>query len=133
MTFEEDNVGPVPVEVTVTRASSDGEPFTLEVVWFDVSDRLHHIQANSDSFLRGDEGNDVSPIDGYTVLNAHATFEISDRLQVFLSVANVLDAEYESFGLFGEADEVLGSEFDDTRFVSPGSPRAAWFGFELSR
>ena len=91
------------------------------------------VHANSDSFLRGDEGNDTSPIDGYAVLNAHGTLHINDHLQVFLSVANLLNSDYESFGLFGEADEVLGSEFDDTRFLSPGAPRAAWIGFELSR
>ena len=39
--------------------------------------------------------------------------------------------KYETFGLFGEADEVLGDEFEDSRFLSPGAPRAAWIGLEL--
>jgi outer membrane receptor protein involved in Fe transport len=91
------------------------------------------VHANSDSYLRGDEGNDTRPVDGYAVLNANATLHINDHLQVFLNLANLLNSNYESFGLFGEADEVLGSEFDNSRFLSPGAPRAAWFGFELSR
>jgi hypothetical protein len=40
---------------------------------------------------------------------------------------------YQSLGLFGDAENVLGSDFDDSRFLSPGTPRAAWIGFELSR
>ena len=40
------------------------------------------------------------------------------------------DETYETFGLFGEADEVLGDDFEDSRFLSPGAPRAAWIGLE---
>ena len=44
---------------------------------------------------------------------------------VFARVDNVFDAEYETFGLVGAADEVLGDEFEDPRFVSPAAPSAA--------
>jgi iron complex outermembrane receptor protein len=91
------------------------------------------VHANSDSYLRGDEGNENPAIAGYAVLNANAAFQVNEHLQVFLSLANVLNTEFESFGLFGDAEEVLGSEFDNSRFLSPGTPRAAWVGFELSR
>jgi outer membrane receptor protein involved in Fe transport len=91
------------------------------------------MHANSDIYLRGDEGNDTPTIAGYAVLNANAAFQVNDHLQVFLSVANVLNKEYESFGLFGDAAGVLGSDFDNPRFLSPGAPRAAWVGFALSR
>jgi hypothetical protein len=50
---------------------------------------------------------------------------------VFASIDNLLDAEYETFGLFGEADEVLGDDFDEPYFVGPGAPRAAWIGFRI--
>jgi len=100
------------------------------------TDRLQvgaDMQANSAIYLRGDEGNDISAIEGYAVLNVYGSFVVNDRLKLVLNIANVLDAQYESFGLFGEASEVLGDEFDDTRFVSPGAPLAAWIGFELTR
>ena len=31
-----------------------------------------------------------------------------------------------TFGLLGEADQVLGDNYEDPRFLSPGAPRAAW-------
>lgn len=47
-------------------------------------------------------------------------------------VTNLFNTDYAMFGLLGEADEVLGDEFDDARFLSPGAPRAAWVGIEVS-
>jgi len=44
---------------------------------------------------------------------------------------NLLDEEYETFGLFGQAEEVLGDEFAEPYFVGPGAPRAAWIGFRV--
>jgi hypothetical protein len=44
---------------------------------------------------------------------------------------NIFDRDYESFGLFGEPDEVLGDAFEDSRFLSPAAPRAAWLGLQL--
>ena len=46
-------------------------------------------------------------------------------------IDNVLDREYETFGLFGDAEDVLGPEFDDSRFLSPAAPRAAWLGVRV--
>lgn len=40
--------------------------------------------------------------------------------------------EYSTFGLLGEADEVLGDDYNDPRFLSPGAPRAARLGLRLS-
>ncbi|HEX5421051.1 MAG TPA: TonB-dependent receptor, partial [Gammaproteobacteria bacterium] len=82
-------------------------------------------------FLRGDEGNDVKPIAGYGVVNAHADYKLNDQLRLSLTVDNVLDNEYQTFGVFGEAEDVLGAGFDDTRFLSPSAPRAAWLGVML--
>lgn len=47
-------------------------------------------------------------------------------------IDNVPDEDYKTFGLFGEADEVLGERFEDSRFVSPGAPRAGWAGIRVS-
>ena len=46
-------------------------------------------------------------------------------------VTNVFNTKPESFGVLGQADDVLGDEFDDPRFLSPSAPRAAWIGVEL--
>ena len=39
---------------------------------------------------------------------------------------------YSRTALGQEADEVLGDQFDDPRFLSPGSPRGVWGGIRLN-
>lgn len=90
------------------------------------------INASSSFHLRGDEGNDIDPVDGHAVLNLRGDFRLNERVTVFLNIDNVFDEEYESFGLFGEADEVLGDDYSDSRFLSPAAPRAAWLGVHLT-
>lgn len=82
----------------------------------------------SDKVLRGDESNQLKPIGGYTLVNLRAQYQLTRHVAVFGRIANLLDKEYATFGGLGEADEVLGDQFDNPRFVSPGAPRAAWFG-----
>lgn len=89
------------------------------------------LNLTSSQFLRGDEANLLDPIDGYAVVNLAARYSVTPRVEVFADVINLFDAEYETFGLLGEADDVLGDEYDDPRFVSPGAPRAAWMGVRL--
>jgi outer membrane receptor protein involved in Fe transport len=89
--------------------------------------------ASSGAFFRGDEGNLAEELDGYALLGVRAEYRLGERARLFVNVDNLLDEEYGTFGLFGEADEVLGDDFDDPRFVGPGAPRALWIGvrFEL--
>lgn len=89
------------------------------------------VLSGSDFHLRGDEGNELPRIGDYTVLNLRADYRVSGELRLFVNVDNALDEEYETFGLFGEADEVLGDEFEDSTFVSPAAPRAAWVGLQI--
>ena len=91
----------------------------------DVSiDVLHQ----TNQFLRGDEGNLTPPLPGFTTVNLGGEWRITPHVSLFAQIDNVFDTDYESFGLFGDASEVLGEEFDDPRFVSPGAPRSAWVG-----
>jgi outer membrane receptor protein involved in Fe transport len=83
------------------------------------------------SYFRGDEGNLAEKLDDYTLLNARMEYRFGEHASVFLSVDNLLDEEYATFSLFGEADEVLGGDFDDPSFLSPGAPRAAWAGVRV--
>ncbi|MDX1562605.1 MAG: TonB-dependent receptor, partial [Gammaproteobacteria bacterium] len=87
--------------------------------------------ASSGSHMRGDEGNDVTKIGGYAVVNVRGSYRVNQRLRVFVAIDNLFDRDYETFGLFGEPDEVLGDAFDDSRFFSPAAPRAAWAGIEF--
>jgi outer membrane receptor protein involved in Fe transport len=88
--------------------------------------------STSSLFLRGDEANLLPPIDSATTLNLSASYALHRRARIVARLTNVFDTDYATFGLLGEGDEVLGDEFDDPRFLSPGAPRAAWVGVELS-
>ena len=88
--------------------------------------------ASGPMHLRGDEGNLLDKVDGYAIGTLRAEYAVSDNTRVFALVDNVLDRDYETFGVFGEPEEVLGDEFDDPRFFSPGAPRAAWVGIRVS-
>jgi outer membrane receptor protein involved in Fe transport len=82
------------------------------------------LAATSSRRLRGDEANLQPPISGFAVVNARAGYRV-DPLELFGRVENVLGTRYETFGIFGEADE-LG--FEDPRFLSPGAPRTVLVG-----
>jgi outer membrane receptor protein involved in Fe transport len=83
------------------------------------------------TYFRGDEGNLAEKLDDYTLLSARMEYRLGEHASVFLSVDNLLDEDYATFGLFGEADDVLGDDFDDPRFLGPGAPRAAWAGVRV--
>jgi outer membrane receptor protein involved in Fe transport len=91
------------------------------------ADLLH----SSGAHFRGDEGNLFEELDGYTLVSVRAEYRLGERARLFANIDNLFDAEYETFGLFGEADEVLGDDFDDPRFLGPGAPRAAWIGVRV--
>ena len=71
--------------------------------------------------LRGDESNQLDPVGGYTVLNLRTEYRFNEHISVFARVENVLGAKYETFGVLGEPEEVLG----------PGAPVGAWLGVKL--
>jgi outer membrane receptor protein involved in Fe transport len=103
-------------------------------VRFAVSDALTFgadVLSSSGAHFRGDEGNLLEELDGYSVVNLRAELRLGERTSLFASIDNLLDEEYETFGMFGEADDVLGDEFDEPFFVGPGAPRAAWIGVRV--
>jgi iron complex outermembrane receptor protein len=86
----------------------------------------------SNQYLRGDEANLLSTIDGFTVVNLTANYAIRTHIRLTGRVTNLLGSEHSTFGLLGAADGVLGDDYQDPRFLSPGAPRAAWVGVEFS-
>lgn len=89
-------------------------------------------QYSGDQYFRGDEANITDPLGGYWLFNARAEFRFNEHVALFGRVSNIFDRRYKTFGVYGEADEVLGDAFDDGRFVAPGMPRAGWIGVRLS-
>jgi outer membrane receptor protein involved in Fe transport len=100
---------------------------------FAVNDRLDlgaDVVVRSGVYLRGDEPNVLDKTDGYAILNLRGEWRIGDNLVLFARVENVLDEDYETFGLLGEPDEVF-PEFEDPRFLGAGPPRGAWVGARM--
>lgn len=88
---------------------------------------------NSDQVLRGDESNRLKPVSGYAVVNLHANYPITKKLEIFARITNLFDSDYENFGLLGEdPTRVIPALNDGTpHFLGPGAPRGAWVGARL--
>ncbi|HTT08588.1 MAG TPA: TonB-dependent receptor [Gammaproteobacteria bacterium] len=86
---------------------------------------------NSNQFLRGDEANLLSPIDGYAIVNLRGQYEFNKHLTVFADIENLFDTDYENFGILGDPTPVFPS-FTNPRFLSPGAPRGGWVGIKIS-
>ncbi len=90
------------------------------------------LRAQSSQFARGDEANLLDPLPGFAVVNLEARRRISSRVGLVGRVQNLFDKDYATFGVLGSA-ELLGEDFEDEpRFASPGAPRAAWIGLDVS-
>ena len=82
----------------------------------------------------GDEGNDQAEVDGYGLINLRSSYRATENVVLFVRVDNLLDTEYETFGVLAEIeielDEAPGAA--DPRFVSPGAPRGAFAGVRFT-
>ena len=90
------------------------------------------LRYNSGQFLRGDEANLLDTLDDYAIVNLRGEYWINQHLAAFALIENLFDTDYETFGLLGEPQAVLGPAFDDPRFLSPGVPIGGWVGLKLS-
>jgi outer membrane receptor protein involved in Fe transport len=93
---------------------------------------LETIVSSSRVFL-GDEGNDQLPVDGYGVANLRSSYRLTDTVELFARVNNLLDTDYETFGLLAELEIELNEvpNADDPRFLSPGAPRSGFAGIRV--
>ena len=81
----------------------------------------------SDSYYRGDEANENKKISSYSLINAYFAYQITERFRLTAKVDNIFDHQYETFGTYGEADEVLEDFYPDVEspyFVGPARPRS---------
>ena len=88
-------------------------------------------QYQSNQYFRGDEANLSAPLAGFAIFNAGAEWRPWERVSVFARIENLFDRRYGTFGLFGAPDEVLGSQYDNARFISPAPPLSAWVGVRV--
>lgn len=93
------------------------------------------IHYQSGQYYRGDEANENAPLDGFTRVDLRASYRLSPGVSLYARVDNLFDARYETFGSYGESEEVLGEMypgFDDVRFVGPGAPRSFVVGVRVN-
>lgn len=80
----------------------------------------------SKQYYRGDEANENKQIDEYGLWNLFSEYALNDHLTFSLRIDNVLDHDYDTFGTYAEADEVLEDiypEVDSPYFIGVGHPR----------
>jgi iron complex outermembrane receptor protein len=83
----------------------------------------------STQYLRGDEANLQPPLAGYAVVDAHATWQATRKLSIFLEAENLFNRRYNSFGLYGDpTGNGAFPNFTNPRFYTPGQPVGCWLG-----
>lgn len=94
------------------------------------------VLSNGGQVLRGDESNQLDEVSGYATVGMRARYSINEKLEVFAKVDNLLDRDYESFGLLGEEPGELEvpiiEDFTNPVFLGAGAPRAAFLGIRYN-
>jgi iron complex outermembrane receptor protein len=89
-------------------------------------------------YYRGDESNQNALLPGYAVVNLHSSYKLGAHIELFVTVDNLFDARYATFGQDGDptgigtpgipASAGTNGPGVDNRFQSPGAPIAAFAG-----
>ncbi|MEQ1670800.1 MAG: TonB-dependent receptor, partial [Hyphomicrobium sp.] len=95
--------------------------------------------ATSSQFFYGDEANLNKPLAGYTKVNLHSSYDITENVQVYGLIENLFDARYGLYGTFfnldaaNEAGEPSNVQFteENNRSIVPAIPFAAYAGVKV--
>lgn len=92
--------------------------------------------SNGGQVLRGDESNQLDEVSGYTTIGMRVRYSVNEKMELFAKVDNLLDREYESFGLLGEEPGELEvpiiEDLSNPVFLGAGAPRAAFLGLRYN-
>ena len=88
-------------------------------------------------YFVGDESNQAVRLPGYTVFNAHASYQINKTYQIYGRIDNIFDNRYATYGTFFDMGDVPnfangGADFTDPRTVTPARPRAFYAGLKAT-
>jgi len=64
-------------------------------------------QLQSGQYLFGDEANLTPRLPSYFVMNAHSTYDVTPRIQLFVNARNLLDRRYYTYGTFSPTSSVF--------------------------
>lgn len=91
-------------------------------------------RAASGAYLRGDEANLNRKTRPYAVFDISSSYRLSERFELFATIANLFDETYETFGTFSPTADVPIAEAPgarDPRSLSPAAPRAFFGGLRI--
>ena len=122
---------------TFLAASANNSTADDGAITVQPGDRIPGIPAN------GDENNhDVhGPVPGYTVVNLDSQWQVTTSLQLFASIANLFNRQYQNFGLLGvnaftgpdrTFGPALGIDPVSEQFRGLGAPRGFWVGLRYA-
>jgi outer membrane receptor protein involved in Fe transport len=110
------------------------------VVAYDITDRWT-VGGNgiftSGQYLFGDEANQTSMLPSYFLLNLNTKYRITDHIELFALVDNVLNRKYSTYGLYAPvaglpAPELPAGVVTNQRAESPAAPVAAYGGVRVT-
>jgi iron complex outermembrane recepter protein len=94
--------------------------------------------SNSPYFANAESEGESAFLGGYTRVDLHSSYDVSDNIQIYGLVKNLFDQRYGLYGTFFEDEEVTGVDealngpgFDDPRTISPSMPFAAYGGVKI--
>jgi iron complex outermembrane recepter protein len=85
--------------------------------------------AVSGNYLRGDDGNRLSPVKGYAVLNLQVRYAPIKFLEIRGRVDNVTNNSYETAGALNW--NAFADPISVQRFLAPGAPIGGWAGVKV--
>jgi outer membrane receptor protein involved in Fe transport len=104
----------------------------------------------SDQIFYGDEGNQDAPLPGYTRVNLHSSYNVTDHVQLYGLVENLFDEQYGIYGTYfntklaqqagpgaggsgGPDPSLNGLQYDpnNARTITPAIPFAAYGGVRV--
>ena len=91
----------------------------------------------SSQYFVGDESNQAPKLQGYTVFNLRASYQIDKTFQVYARVNNIFDNHYATYGTFFDINAIPnlannGAPFANPDSVSPAMPRAFYAGLKAT-
>jgi outer membrane receptor protein involved in Fe transport len=85
-------------------------------------------------YLRGDESNLNPKTGSYAVFDLSSNFRLLENIDLFVSINNLFNTKYETFGTFSPTSDVPIAEApgaSDPRSLSPAAPFAAFGGIRV--
>jgi len=94
-----------------------------------------NLSVASDQYYFGDQSNKNPKLGGYYVVNLHSSYRLTDNVELFALVNNVLDRKYATFGTFGDVTAIPlpgVPKPTDPRFISVAAPISAFGGMRIT-